>query len=164
MVLLAALIRSGMVGLWQCRSWAVGVSLVPAWGGLGLLGKGLLVRQQGQGWGFRGEAGLIQVDCCSCKDTGTENSQMEPQTVFPCSVQVRPVFRGNIRQIRSQSKQRVCAIIGTQALGAQTCRYYFACLLNSYVIRVNSAKHDDLAITHFLFFFCFICMDMKKIK
>lgn len=85
--------------------------------GLELLGKLLLVRQQGQGWWFWGEARVTPVNHHSCKDMGTEKGQNEWRwTLSPCSGCVRSVFRGNIRQIRCPSKQRVCAIVGTQAL------------------------------------------------
>lgn len=91
-----------------------------------------------------------------------KKAETRRQAVCPCSGWLRPVFRGNIGQIRCPNKQRVCAIVGTQALGAQTCSYYLACLLNSYVISGNSANHDDLAVTLSFFFFNFMYMNMKR--
>lgn len=54
---------------------------------------------------------------------GTEKGQNGKVDIVSMFWLAKAFFRGNIRQIRCPSKQRVCAIVGTQALGAQTCSY-----------------------------------------
>jgi len=89
MVLLAVLNQEWYGGALTMPATGSGSGFSPCMGmsrrcGSGLLGKGLLMSQQGQGWWFRGEICLVLADHCSCKDAGTEkgrNRKMRPRVL-----------------------------------------------------------------------------------